>query len=258
MLIALKTGIFYPFALAKKKKKIRFVAKFEFFRIYLHIPRFICVSLYPRILASSYPKVHVCLLVSLHSHILISSGLCVLACILVSLHPDILRFMYACWYTHILMSSYLQVHIPLLASLHPHILRFVCACLYPCILTSSYPQVHVFLLVYLHPHILRFMCTCSCPHILASLYHQVYVCLLVCSHLQVNVFSIRMNNCILASSSSLVLGNCASQFVNNLQILWTGQAFVLDFYCMSRKIYQNQPLRADLKKKLFLKSRQNL
>ena len=30
-----------------------------------------------------------------------------------------------------------------------------------------------------------------------------------------------MNNCIVASSSSLVLGNCASQFGNNLQILWT-------------------------------------
>ena len=30
------------------------------------------------------------------------------------------------------------------------------------------------------------------------------------------MFSIGMNNCILASSSSLVLGNCASQFVNNL------------------------------------------
>ena len=38
-----------------------------------------------------------------------------------------------------------------------------------------------------------------------------------------------MNNCILASSSLLVLGNCASQFVNNLQILRTEQAFVLDF-----------------------------
>ena len=57
---------------------------------------FICVSFYPRILASSYPQVHEYLLVSLHSHILTSSGLCVLACILSSSHPHILRFMCAC------------------------------------------------------------------------------------------------------------------------------------------------------------------
>ena len=67
-----------------------------------------------------------------------------------------------------------------------------------------------------------------------------------------------MNNCILASSSSLVFGNCTSQFVNNLQMLGTGQAFVLDFYRTRRKIYRKQPFRADLKKKLLLKSRQNL
>ena len=66
-----------------------------------------------------------------------------------------------------------------------------------------------------------------------------------------------MDNCILASSSSLVLGNGASQFGNNLQILRTGQAFVLDFYGTSGKIYWKQPLRACLKNKL-LKSRQNL
>ena len=58
-----------------------------------------------------------------------------------------------------------------------------------------------------------------------------------------------MNNCILASSSSTVLGNCASQFVNNLQVLQIGQAFVLDFYRTSRKIYRKQPLKVDPKKK---------
>ena len=152
----------------------------------------------------------------------------------------------------ILASSYPQVYVCLLVSSHPHILRLLCACWYPHILSSSYLQVHILLLTSLHPHVLRFLC--ACLYILASSYPQVYECLLVCSHLQVNVFSMRMNNCILASSSSLVLGNCASHFVNNLQILRTGQAFfVLDFYCTRRKIYRKQPLRADLKKKVVVK-----
>ena len=115
-----------------------------------------------------------------------------------------------------------------------------------CIFTSSYS------------HILRFMCACWYYRILIYSYPQVYVCLLVCSHPHANVFSIRMNNCILTSSGSLVLGNCASQILNNLQILSTGQAFVLDFYRTSRKICQKQPVRADRKKKLLLKSRQNI
>ena len=138
----------------------------------------------------------------------------------------------------------------ILAFLHPHILRFICASLYPCILTFSYQQVHVCLLVYLRPSILMSYGSCALVGILASSYPQVYVCLLVRSHPQVNVFSVRMNNCILASSSSLILDNCGSQFVNNLQILGTRQAFVLDFYRTSRKIYRKQPLRADLKKSL--------
>ena len=66
-----------------------------------------------------------------------------------------------------------------------------------------------------------------------------------------------MNNYILASSSSLVQGKCASHFVNNSQTLGIGQAFVLDFCRTSRNIYRKQPLRANPKKKL-LKSRQNL
>ena len=173
------------------------------------------------ILASSYPQVHVCLLVSSHPCILIFSGSCAPVGILTSLRPNIFRFIYPCLHPCILISSGWCVLACILASLRPHVLRFMCACWYPHILTSSYPQV--------------------------------YVCLLVCSHIQVNVFSIRMNNCILASPSSLVLGNCASQFVNNLQILRAGLAFVLDFYG-TRK----QPLRANLKNRLLLKSRQNL
>ena len=181
-------------------------------------------------------------LVSSHPCILISLGLCVLACILAPflvsclyhmplfacLHPHIRRFVCACSCSGILTSSYLQVHkcwlvysqpcisypqihVCLLVSLHPQILWFICACWYPRILTSSYPQVHVCLLVSSHPPILRLMCVCWYPRILTSSYPQVYVRLLVCSHPQVNVFAIQMGNCILTSSSSLVLGNCASQ-----------------------------------------------
>ena len=157
---------------------------------------------------------------------------CLFSCILTSSFPQvhILRFMCACLYPCILTS-------------HPLILSFMCPCLYTCILTSSYPQ---------------FRQPCWYPRILTSSYPQVYLYLLVCSHPQVNVFLIRMNNCILASLSSLVASNRASEFVNNLQILGKGQAFVLDFYGTSRKIYWKQPLRADLEKKLLLKSRQNL
>ena len=166
-------------------------------------------------------------------------------------------FVCTCLYPRILTSSYLQVHMPLLASLHPHILRFVCACLYPCIprficvslyphiltssgscvlaciLASSHPHIlrlcACLILASSHPHVLRFMCACWYPCILTSSYPHVYVCLLVCSHPKVNTFSIQMNNCILASSRSLIFGNCASEFVNNIQIFCTGQAF-LDFY----------------------------
>ena len=137
-----------------------------------------------------------------------------------------------------LTSSYSSVH--LLVSWDLRILISLCLCVLVCILES------------LHLYIFRFVCPCLHPCILASSYPQVYVCLLVFSHRQVNVFSIQMNNCILASSSSLVLGNCASQFENNLQILRTRQAFVLDFYRTSKKIYWKQPLRVDLKKKLLL------
>ena len=161
------------------------------------------------ILASSYLYVRVYLLVSSHPYILLSSGSYALACIPASSYPQV--------HPHILISSGSYVLASILASLHPHILRLMCACLYSCILTSSYPQV--------------------------------YVCLLVCSHPQVNLFSIRINKYILESSNSLVLGNRASELVNNLQILRTIQAFVLDFYGTSRKIYRKQPLRAELRKR---------
>ena len=59
--------------------------------------------------------------------------------------------------------------------------------------------------------------------------------------------------CIL--SSYALVGILA--FVNNLQILRTGQAFILEFCGTSRKISWKQSLRADQKKKL-LKSRQSL
>ena len=67
-----------------------------------HILIFMCTSLYPRILTSSYPQVHVPLLASLH--------------------PHILRFVCACLYHWILTFSYPQFHVCLLVSLHPHIL----------------------------------------------------------------------------------------------------------------------------------------
>ena len=181
------------------------------------------------ILASSHPHIFRFLCTCLYPRILISLCSCVLACILASLHPHIFRFICPCLHPWILISSgscvlacilaFSHTYIPkfICVSLYPHI--FMCACLYPCIRTSSCPQVHVRLLVSSHPHILVSSGLC----VLANI-----------SYPKVNVFLIRMNNCILASSGSLVFGNCVSQFVNNLQILWTGQAFVLDFYCTNR------------------------
>ena len=167
--------------------------------LHSHILRFLCTCLYPCILAYSYPYVRVYLLVSSHPYILISSDSYALACILISSGSCALACILESSHNHILSNV-------ILTSSHRHTLRFMCACWYYGILTSSYPQVYVCLLVCLHPHVI--------------------------------VFLIRMNNCILTYSGSLVLGNCASQILNNLQILWTGQAFVLDFYRTSRKIYR--------------------
>ena len=126
----------------------------------------------------------------------------------------------------------------MLICLYPRILISLGSYAPACILASSYRHVRVYLLVYLHPHILISPDLCALVGILTSSDPQIYVCLLVCSHLQVSVFSILINKCLLASSGSLVLSNCASQFVNNLQILPTRQAFVLNFYHTRKKICQ--------------------
>ena len=154
------------------------------------------------------------LFISSHPHIIMFLGSCALACFLASSHSHILIFMCTSLYPRILTSSYPQVHVPLLA---PCILISSGLCVLACIIESS------------HSHILSFMCAYWYPCILTSSDPQVYMCLPVCSHPQVSVFSIRMNDCIFASSSSLFLGNCASHFVNNLQIFWTGQASVWTF-----------------------------
>ena len=137
------------------------------------------------ILASSHPHILVCvyLLVSSHPYILVSSGSyplsciligagsCALACILASSHPHMLRLIIVSLYIRMLISSD--------------------SCVFACILASSYPQIYVCLLVSSHPHIHRFMC--------ASMLISSGQCVL------------DTNNCILAFSSSLVLGNCVSQ-----------------------------------------------
>ena len=128
--------------------------------------------------------------------------------------------------------------------LHPRNLISSCLCVLACILASLHPHIPLdsymlaCILLSSHPHILRFMCACWYLRILRSLYPQVHLYLPVCSHPQVNVFSMQTNNCILAFSSSLFLGNCLTQLVNNLQILRIGQAFVLYFYRTSRNGYR--------------------
>ena len=168
-----------------------------------------------------------------------------------SSHPHIPKFLCTFLYLCILVSSYPYVSVYLLVSSHPYILISSGSYALAYIPAFSYPQVRVYLHVSLHPHILRLiMCLLVYlhPHILISSGSCALVGILASSYPQVNVFSIRMNNRILASSILLVLSTWASQFVNNLQILRTGQAFVLDFYRTSRKIYHKQLLRADLKK----------
>ena len=138
---------------------------------------------YLRILASSYPQVHVCLLVSLQHHTF--------------------GFMFACWQPHILASTYSKVHVCLLASLHPDILiysvplylvvslhpyvifpgLYVFACIlasshlhtHPCILIFSVSCVFLFILASSDLHMLRFVCACLYPCILISSGPQVHV-----------------------------------------------------------------------------------
>ena len=227
-------------------------------------------------------------LISLQTQILIFLGWFALFCILASSHPYILMFVCTCFYPCILTFSYLQVVWSLevtymfdifdwLISWHPHIFRFLCTCLYPRILTSPYPYICVYFLVSSHPssdclhpfilifsdscsdcHILKFMCACWYPRNLTFSYPQVYVWLLVCSHPHVNVYSIQMINCIFASSSSSVLGTCASQFVNNLQILRIGQAYISDHFPHKQENLLETAIESKFEKKFLLKSRQNL
>ena len=108
---------------------------------------------HPQILASSYSKVHMCLLEFWYPHIIISWGSCVFAWILASSHPHILRFLCIWLYLHILTSLF---HFP----------RFMYLCLYSRILipsgsfviigmpASSYPQIHVCFLLSFHHFIL--------------------------------------------------------------------------------------------------------
>ena len=106
--------------------------------------------------ASSYPQVCVCLLVISYPHILLSLGSCTLcACwylrILASSYPQVhvLRVLDGILAFSHPTSSYPQVHvlrmlIGILASSHHHILRFIYS---GCLLVSS------------HPQILRFQCS---------------------------------------------------------------------------------------------------
>ena len=84
--------------------------------------------------------------------------------------------------------------------------------------------VLAFILASLHLHILRFISFSLYPRILAFSYPQVHACLLVFLHFTFSYHQVHV--CLLVSL----------------------QAFVLEFYCTSRKICWKQPLRADLKK----------
>ena len=97
----------------------------------------------------------------------------------------------------------------LLASLRPHIHRF---CVLACIFASSHPHILRFISVSLYPRILAF----SCP--------QAYECLLLSLHFTSSYHQVHVS------------------------LLVSSQAFVLDFYHTSKKIYRKQPLRADLNK----------
>ena len=88
-----------------------------------YILMFVCTCLYPHILTSSYPQVHVPSLTTLH--------------------PHILRFLCACFYPRILASSYPQVDVlwvlvGIPASSQPDIFTFVCS---GCLLVSSHTHI---------------------------------------------------------------------------------------------------------------------
>ena len=111
---------------------------------YVIFPGLCVFCLYPRILTSSYPQVHTCLLVPLHLCILTSSYAQIHVYLVVSSRP------------HILM-SYTQVCVYLLVSSHPYILITSCSYVVVGILASSYPQIYVCFLLSLHPLILIFL-----------------------------------------------------------------------------------------------------
>ena len=167
-------------------------------------------------------------LVSSHPRIPMFMCTCVHPCI--PSHPqDRVVCLYPCIFT----SSYPQVLKCLRVSLHLCVimfLMFMCAGLGPCIFASSYTQVPVYLLVFLHPYILVYSSLCVFAGMLTSSDQCV---------LDTN----RMNNCILSSLCSLVVSNLASHVVSNLQILWAGQAFVLDLRRTSSRIYRKLSLR---------------
>ena len=67
-----------------------------------------------------------------------------------------------------------------------------------------------------------------------------------------------MINCILASSSSSVLGTYANQFVNNLQIVRIEQAYISDYFPHKQENLLETAIESKSKKKFLLKSRQSL
>ena len=119
---------------------------------------------HPQILASSYSKVHMCLLEFWYPHIIISWGSCVFGCIFTSSHPYFI-FLGLCMFACILAPS------------HPHTLRFIRDYWYACFLISSDSCVFPLILPSFHPHIPRRLGWCgpvcwlisSHPHIIIVL-----------------------------------------------------------------------------------------
>ena len=172
----------------------------------------------------------------LASHLLISLDSCALACILASLHSHILMFVCTCLHPRILRSSYLQVHMP---------------CLHHCILISSGSCVLACILAFLHPHNLRFISVSFYTRILGSSYPQIHV------YFYASMLT-SSGQCVLYTSSSIVLGSYASQCVNNSQIVQIEQAFVLEFCCTRLENLWETAIERQSEKMLLLKSRQNL
>ena len=215
----------------------------------------------------------------LYPHIFISLGSCAFACILAYWLPNILMFVCTCLYPRILTSSYLQAHIPcfypcilissgwavlacILASSHPHILRVIIVSLYTRILACSYSQIQVCFLVSLHRHILIVPGSCVLVGILASSHPRTSgLCVLAsiprlmcaCSHRHVNMFLIQLNNCIFASSSSLCKSVC-KYLKNPLD----RSGFLFELLPHEQEILSETAIESQSKKKLLLKSRQNL